>query len=152
MQDLNAKIRYANQTATIEQLSAGVEQFNLGALGKVDLGKQSLDVQLPVQFSQPLTQRQGCPATSSWLVGKALSLVRCKGSLLEPTQACGLDDRAIREAVKDYAEAKAKAKVDAKKDEAKQRLDEKKDRLKDKIDEELGEGASDLLKDLFKRD
>lgn len=152
MQDLNVKISYANQTATIEELSAGVEQFNLGALGKVDLGKQSLDVQLPVQFSQPLTQREGCPATSSWLVGKALSLVRCKGSLLEPTQACGLDNRAIREAVKDYAEAKAKAKVEAKKDEAEQRLDEKKDRLKDKIDDELGEGTSELLKDLFKRD
>jgi len=151
MQDLNAEIGYANQVATIKSLSAGVEQFKLLAEGKVDIGKESLDVRLPVSFTQPLTKKAGCPATSSWIVGKALSLVRCKGNLMEPTKACGLDDQAIREAAKDYVEAKAKAKVDKKKEEAEQRLDEKKDKLKDKINNELGEGTSDALKNLLNK-
>lgn len=151
MQDLNAQIRYANQVASIEKLTAGVEQFSLLAKGKVDIGNETMDVQLPVKFAKPSSPKPGCPATSAWLVDQALSLVRCKGSLLEPTKACGLDNRAIREAVKDYAEAKARAKLDQKKQQAEQKLDEKKDRLKDKIDRELGDGASDLLKDLFKR-
>lgn len=151
MQDLNAQITYANQVATINSLSAGVEQFKLLAEGKVDIGNESLDVSLPVSFSEPITQQEGCPETSAWIVGKALSFVRCKGSLLEPTKACGLDDRAIRTAVKDYAKAQLQEKLDAKTERAQQQLNEKKDQLKDKINEELGEGTTDLLNSIFNR-
>ncbi|WP_317933294.1 AsmA family protein [Halioxenophilus sp. WMMB6] len=137
MHNLQAQINYANQVATIKTLTAGVEQFKLLANGKIDLGAETLDVRLPFTITQPLTQQPGCPATSDWIVGKALSLIRCKGNLLEPQKACGLDDRAVREAVKDYAEAKLKAEHQEELD----RLDQKKEELKDKAD--------DLLRDLL---
>ncbi|GAB2190667.1 hypothetical protein MAH1_22750 [Sessilibacter sp. MAH1] len=147
MQQFNAKINFANQIATIENLSAGVQQFKIGANGKVDLGKQSLDVQLPFSVTHANLERQGCPVTSSYLVGRAMSLIRCKGDLSNPTSACGLDERAIREWAKDYLEDKAKQKA---KDKLK--IDEKRDDLRDKIDDKLGDGASKLLDGLFKRD
>merc|ERR1711916_93354 len=122
----------ANQVATIKTLNAGVEQLKLLAKGKVDLRRQKLDVNLPITLTQSLTQQPGCVASNDWMIGKALSLVRCKGDLLNPLEACGLDERAIREAAKDYLEARVKAKTDARKEEIEQKLDERKQKIRDK--------------------
>ncbi len=151
LQNLETEITLANQVATIKTLNAGVEQLKLLAKGKVDLRRQKLDVNLPITLTQPLTQQPGCVASNDWMIGKALSLVRCKGDLLNPLEACGLDERAIREAAKDYLEARVKAKTDARKEEIEQKLDERKQKIRDKINEELGEGTDQLLKDLFNR-
>jgi hypothetical protein len=144
LQDMNFTVHYQNDIATIKTLTAGVEQLKIGANGNIDLSGQSLDIRLPVTITQPIKSQPGCPAASDSIIGQALSLVRCKGSLLDPLDACGLDDRAVREAAKDYAEAKIKERVQP-------QLDEKKEELRDRIDDALGEGASDLLQEIFKK-
>lgn len=156
LQNLKTRIRIANQKATIETLVAGVEQLQVLAEGSVNLAAQTLDVSMPFAITKPLTEKPGCPATSDWLLGKTLSLIRCKGTLLDPVEACGLDKRALREAISDYAEAKLKKRIEPAKealDEKKEALDEKKDELKDDIKDKFNDEIrdSDLLKDLFKK-
>ncbi len=152
MQEFAAEITFANQVANIKTLSAGVQQINLGANGKVDLKNQTLDVRMPFSVTQADLETQGCPITNDYLVGKALSLVRCKGDLTNPLTACGIDNRAIRELVKDFAEDKAKQKLAEKTKKQRDKFDQKKNEFREKIDDKLGEGASKLLDGLFKRD
>lgn len=141
LQDVKADISLQQGVATIKQLSAGVENLQLGSRGQVDLNQQRFDLQLPMTLSGEVSSEQGCQVKSQFLRNRELALVRCRGSLATPAPGkdCGIDQKAFRQLSRDYAEYKVSKKV------AKE-----KDRLLEKATEKLGTGTADLLKGLFK--
>ncbi|GLS25317.1 AsmA family protein [Marinibactrum halimedae] len=147
LQDVKAQIVYANGIADIQTFSAGVEQFKIGAAGKVNVNDQRFDINLPFTVVQAI-ESDRCEIASKSIIDKVLPLLRCKGDLTNPVDACGLDKKAIRELAKAYVKDKAKGK-------AKKKLDDKlakpKEKAKEKLNKLLGEDRVKSLKDLIPR-
>mgnify|MGYP000456691290 CR=1 FL=1 len=140
LRDVKADITFKQGIATIKQLTAGVENLQLGSRGQVDLNRQQFDLQLPMTLTGELSSEKGCQVKSQFLRNRELALVRCRGSLQSPAPGkdCGIDKKAFQELSRDYAQYKVSKKV------AKE-----KDRLLEKATEKLGSDATDLLKGLF---
>ena len=130
------------QRLTINSATAGIENFEIGTLGYVDLKQQHYSLQLPMTLKSKVSSDTGCRIKSAFVRNRELSLVKCEGALdpLDTAKACGLDKRALRETFKDLVDYKAKKKLNI-----------KKDRLLEKANEKFGEGAADLLRNLLNR-
>lgn len=169
MRELSGSIVWKDQVISISTFKAGVEQFYVGATGRIDLGKDTYDFTLPFQFVDAQASAENpsdasgevrpydCSFTSNYWLNRSISLFRCKGAFaaLSPIDDCGVDSVAVRELAKDFAEYKLKEKHGDKIDEAKQKVEDKKQELLNDLQDSLGVDEEstkpkDILKGLLK--
>jgi len=169
MRELSGSIVWKDQVISIQTFKAGVEQFYVGATGRIDLGKDTYDFTLPFQFVDAQASAENpsdasgevspydCSFTSNYWLNRSISLFRCQGAFaaLSPIDDCGVDSTAVRELAKDFAEYKLKEKHGDKIDEAKQKVEDKKQELLNDLQDSLGVDKEstkpkDILKGLLK--
>lgn len=166
MRELSGSIVWKDQVISINTFKAGVEQFYVGATGRIDLDKDAYDFTLPFQFvdaqlsdanENTEANPYDCSFTSNYWLNRSISLFRCKGTFatLSPIDDCGVDSEAVRELAKDFAEYTLKEKHGDKIDEAKQKVEDKKQELLNDLQDSLGVDKEstkpkDILKGLIK--
>lgn len=166
MRELSGSIVWKDQVISINTFKAGVEQFYVGATGRIDLDKDAYDFTLPFQFvdaqlsdanENTEVNPYDCSFTSNYWLNRSISLFRCKGTFatLSPIDDCGVDSEAVRELAKDFAEYTLKEKHGDKIDEAKQKVEDKKQELLNDLQDSLGVDKEstkpkDILKGLIK--
>ncbi len=105
MQPLAGRIRMVDEVITIESFDASVEALILGVRGRIDLGQDSYDLQLPLRLVEKTTSENGCTVKSNYWLDRTLELLRCHGSLSEmkPLSDCGISGRLLEDMAKEYA-------------------------------------------------
>ncbi|MDQ2076085.1 AsmA family protein [Marinimicrobium sp. ABcell2] len=142
MRPLAGRATMAEQVLKLESFEAGVSELTLGLVGQLNLKAESYDFTLPMRLGGERTSDQGCRVQSNYWIDRSLSLLRCRGSLVEvnPLRDCGFDSAGVQGLISEFAtfqlQERYGERLEEEKARARQRADEEQARAEKKLEEE----------------
>lgn len=161
MRALSGRATMAEQVLRIESFEAGVSELTLGVVGQLNLKAEQYDFTLPMSLGSESTSAQGCEVPSNYWVNRSLSLLRCRGSLVEvnPLRDCGFDSEGVQKLVTEYAKSQLQERygeqLEQERTRVEERLEEEKRELEERARQRLrgddDKSVEDRLRGLFGR-